>query len=142
MAKLNLNRQQQSNNIPFMTSPLVDICSYLANDKPAIEVIDGTFVPPEGTPQYVLEFLEVLKMLDAIRALGSVDLSITPEENQMGWGKMKGRTGSEPSTPGFEQCKTSSMDANLNVIDTFLRNTATIPGIAYCSWKIVTDLQI
>ena len=60
----------------------------------------------------------------------------------MGWGKMKGRTGSEPSTPGFEQCKTSSMDANLNVIDTFLRNTATILGIDYSSWKIVTDLQI
>ena len=106
MAKSNLNRQQQSNDPPFMTSHLVDIFGYLANDKPAMEVINGTFVPPADTLEYVLEFLEVIKMPDAMRALGPVDLNITPEENQMGWGKMKVRTGSEPSTPGFEQCRT------------------------------------
>ena len=36
MAKSNLNRQQQINDTPFMTSPLVDIFGYLANDKPAM----------------------------------------------------------------------------------------------------------
>ena len=79
IAKSNFNRQQR-NDTPFMTLPLVDIFGYLANDKPAMEVINGTFVPPDSTPQYMLEFLEVLKMLDAIRALGPVDLSITSEE--------------------------------------------------------------
>ena len=49
MAKSNLNRQQQSNDTPFMTLSLVDIFGYLANDKPAMEVINGTFVPLEGT---------------------------------------------------------------------------------------------
>ena len=71
-----------------MKAPLVNIYGYLANGKAPMEVINGTFVPPEGTPQYILDFLEVLKMPDAIRELGPVNLSITPEENQMGWGKM------------------------------------------------------
>ena len=103
MAKSNLNRQQQSNDTPFRIAPLVDIFCYLVNDKPVMAVINGTFVPPDDTPEYVLEFLEVLKIPDTIRVLGPVDLSTRPEENQMGWGKMKGRTGSEPSTPKFEQ---------------------------------------
>ena len=60
----------------------------------------------------------------------------------MGWEKMKAKTSSEPSTPGFEQCKTSSMDINLNWTETFLRHIATILGIDYNSWKIITDLQI
>ena len=105
MVKSNLNRQQQSNNTPFITSPLVDIFGYLANDKLAMEVINGTFVPPDDMPGFVLEFLEVLKMPDAIRELGLVDLSIMPEENQMGWREMKGRTRSEPSTPDLNNAK-------------------------------------
>ena len=125
MAKSNLSRQQQSNDTSFITLPLVDIFGYFANNKPATEVINGTFVPPEGTPKYVLELQEVLQMLESIHVLGSIDLRVTPEENCTGLGKMKVKKGSEPSIPGFEQCKTLSMDVYLNCIDTFLWIIAT-----------------
>ena len=56
--------------------------------------------------------------------------------------KMKSRTGSEPTTPSFGSCKTSSMDQEMNRIDTFLRDTATRLAIDFTSWKIITDFQI
>ena len=52
-----------------MTSTLVNILGYLAEDKVAQEVINGTFIAPGITPKYVLEFLDTLIMLDVIREL-------------------------------------------------------------------------
>ena len=142
MAKSNLSRQQQSVETPFMTPPLVDIFGYLAKDEVAQSVINGTFIAPADTNKYVLEFLDTLVMPEGIRELGPVKLKINCEENRTGWAKMKARTSSEPTCPSFGSCKTSSMDQELNRIDTFLRDTATLLGIDFTSWKIITDFQI
>ena len=102
-----------------MTSPLVDTFGYLAEDKVAQAVIKGTFIAPADTPKYVLEFLGTLVMSDAIRELGPVNLKTSCEDNRTGRMKMKSHTDSEPTTPSFGSCKTSSMDQELNRIDTF-----------------------
>ena len=125
-----------------MTTPLVDVFGYLAKDKVAQSVIHGTYQPPPNTPKYVKEFLQTVEMPAAIRELGPVDLSTSCEEKKTGWGKIKTRTGSEPLAPSFGSCKTTSMDPDLNRIDTFLRDTATRLGIDFTSWKIITDFQI
>ena len=67
-----------------MTKPFVDIFGYLAEDKVAQAVINGTFQAPADTPKYVLEFLETLVMPDVIRKLGPVDLTTSCKENRMG----------------------------------------------------------
>ena len=51
MTNSDLSRQQQSINTLFMTKPLVDIYGYLAEDKFAQSVINGTFQPPAKTRQ-------------------------------------------------------------------------------------------
>ena len=56
MAKSNLLRQQQSIDIPFMTSPLVDVFGYLANNKVTQGVLNGTFIVPKYNSNYVYEF--------------------------------------------------------------------------------------
>ena len=81
-------------------------------------------------------------MPDAIRELGPVNLKTSCKDNSTGWAKMKSRTGSDPTTPSFGSCKTSSMDQESNRTDTFLRDTATCLGISFTSWKIITDFQI
>ena len=85
---------------------------------------------------------ETARAMDEIRELGPVNLKTSCEDNSTGWAKMKSQTGSEPTTPSFRSCKTSSMDQELNRIDTFLRDTATCLGIDFTSWKIITDFQI
>ena len=84
IAKSNLSQQQQNIETPFMTKPLVHIFGYLAEDRVAQTVINGTFQAPADTPKYVLKFLETLVMPDAIRELGPVDLTTSCEENRTG----------------------------------------------------------
>ena len=55
---------------------------------------------------------------------------------------MKTKTGSEVITLNFNHYMSSCSDRNLNQIDTFLRNTATLLRIDAAAWKIITDLQI
>ena len=142
MVKSNLSRQQQSVETPFMTPPLVDIFGYLAEDKVAQLVINGTFIAPADTSKYILDFLDTLVMLDAIRELGPVNLKISCKDNRTGWAEMKSCTGLEPTTPNFGPCKISSMDQELNKIDIFLKDITTRLGIDFTSWKIITDFQI
>ena len=120
----------------------MDIFGYLAEDKVAQSVINGTFIAPADTPKYVLEFLDTLVIPGANRELGPMNLKTSCEDNRTGWRKMRSRTGSEPTIPNFGSCKTSSMDQELNRTDTFLRDIATRLGIDFTSWKIITDFQI
>lgn len=55
---------------------------------------------------------------------------------------MKAKIGSEPSTLNFNHYMSSCSDRNLDQIDTFLRNLATLLGIDVVAWKIITNLQI
>jgi hypothetical protein len=83
-------RQQQCTQIPFQMAPLLDIIGYLMdNNEIAQEVMDGTFIPPEGTDEVAIELLKTLKMEDSVRLLGPLDMSISPDDNQTGWRKQK-----------------------------------------------------
>ena len=74
-----------------MTPPLVDIFGYLAKDKVAQSVINGTFIAPANTSKYVLEFLDTLVMPESIRKLGPVNLKTSCDDNSTGWAKMTSR---------------------------------------------------
>ena len=45
-------------------------------------VINGTYVPPDDVDYYAKEFIEALAMPDSLRAKGTVDLLILPEEHE------------------------------------------------------------
>ena len=92
-AKSNLSWQQQSANTLFMTEPLLNNFWYLPNKRAAQEVIAGIYVAPIDTPKYVLELFATLVMLESIRKLGLVDLSISQSNNSAGWPEVKERTG-------------------------------------------------
>jgi hypothetical protein len=88
MGKSNSLRQQQCAQTPFQMAPLLNIIGYLMdNDEIAQQVMDDTFIPPEGTDKVAIELLETLKMEDSVRQLGPLDMSISPDNNQTGWRK-------------------------------------------------------
>jgi hypothetical protein len=90
MGKSNSLRQQQCTQTPFQMVPLLDIMGYLMdNDKIAQQVMDGTFIPPEGTDEVAIELLETLKMEDSVRQLDPLDMSISRDNNQTRWRKQK-----------------------------------------------------
>ena len=101
MAASNLARQKMCISKPSMTMPLLGDLDYLVDTHAATEIINGTYEILEGTNTYAAEFIAELQMPDAIRDIGPLDCSITPEENKSAWRKEKERTGCEPSTLNF-----------------------------------------
>ena len=100
-----LKRQQQTEQTPFMTVPLLSEIGYLA-DGPAVDsIIDGRYIPPPGTDPYACEFIAALEMPASIRAKGPVNYIATLEEPRDGWKAQKPRTASESSTLGVEHYK-------------------------------------
>jgi hypothetical protein len=114
-------RQQQCAQTPFQMAPLLNIMGYLMdNNAIAQQVMDCTFIPPEGTDEVALELLETLKMEDSVRLLGPLDMSISPDDNRTGWRKQEEHTASEPTGLGFNHYKTSCLTKDQNEIDSFL----------------------
>ena len=87
IAESNRIRQQQCIGTPFMTELLVDIFGYLADPALAQQVIDGTFIPPPGTNEYVVEFIVALKKTESIKKRNEISLIMTTAENKEGWKK-------------------------------------------------------
>ena len=79
IAASNLSRQQQSKGSPFMISPLVDDFGYLAKEEYAKQIIVGTYQISEGICSYATEFIQTLKMIEAVKELGEINLDVTPQ---------------------------------------------------------------
>ena len=142
LAESNKSRQQQCENTPFMTAPLLQDFGYLPPEELANQVMEGTYDPPPGTCPYAVEFLATLKRHVNITSRDSVNLIVTPKEHKEGWRKMKQRTASAYGNLGFNHYITNTYDEKLNEMDTFLRNTPLIMGFVPTNWKAITDLQI
>jgi len=67
-----LIRQKQTEDTPFIMSPLLDDLVYLTDSPAADEIIKGRYIPPPGIDLYACEFIEVLAMPASIRAKGPV----------------------------------------------------------------------
>ena len=144
IAESNRERQDQSKDTPFMTMPLLADFGFLATEENAYKVINGHYIPPNGTNPYAVKFLQECEMTQAIRNHGSVDLLVTPVQNKEGWHKMKDRTASAhgPFNLGFSTYRTTSTDPSLNRIDALLRNIPVKNGIIPEYWKNITDCMI
>ena len=58
---------------------------YLADTAAALEVINGTYVAPDGMNKYLVDLLETMKMPDAIRAKGPLNCLVDAAENCTTW---------------------------------------------------------
>ena len=84
IAESNRLRQKQCENTPFLTKPPVVIFGYLANPMIAQQVINGTYVPPPGTPLIVVDFLAALKRPNSNKKRNEINFLVTEEENKKG----------------------------------------------------------
>ena len=123
-------------------SPLVDDIGYLADTPAAQEITDGRYHPPQGIYPYACEFIEVLAMLESIRAKGPVNCISTVEEHRAGWKAQNSQTVSDQSTIGFEHYKMAILDDELCSIDCLLRTVPLEVGFVPPTWLSVTDIAI
>ena len=130
IVKSNRIRQEQCKDTPFMIPPLLQDFGYTSYEDNTQRVLDGEYVPPEGTCPYAAEFIDTLRMPILIKNLEKIGLEVTAKENKEAWRKQKERTASAYGTPGFNHYKTSSYDKQLNEIDTFIRNLPVTVGFS------------
>lgn len=45
-----------------MSSPLLDKFGYLSEEENSQQVIQGTYVVPPGTSEYLIEFLDIIQI--------------------------------------------------------------------------------
>ena len=119
IAESNRLCQKQCMDTPFMLEPLYDF-GYLAEETAAQQVMDGTYIAPEGTNEYVIDFIHSLKIPDSIKNREQVSIIVTPEENKQGWKRMKERTAGAYGNIGFGHYIACAQAEDLNEIDTFL----------------------
>ena len=142
MAESNRERQQKCLGTPSMEPLFVEDFGYLADTAAAIEVINGTYVAPEGMNAYLIELLDTMKMPDSIRAKGPLNCLVDADENRAAWKKQRENTAGEPSSLSFSHYKTASLDPDLNEIDTLLRLVPLLVSFSPAAWKIITDVEI
>ena len=67
ITKSNKICQQKCEHTPFMMDPLLKDFGYLANPKYANQVMQGTYNPPAGVSDEVIDFLEALRMPKSVK---------------------------------------------------------------------------
>ena len=101
MAASNRERQQGCLGTPSMEPSFVADFGYLADTAVALEVINGTFVAPDGMNTYLVELLDTMKMPDSIRAKGPLNCLVDAAENRAAWKKQREKTVGELSSLSF-----------------------------------------
>ena len=142
MAASNLSRQQECLHTPPMMAPFTTDFGMLADTPAALDVINGTYVPPPSMDKYLVELLAVMTMPDSIRCRGPLDTFVSPEDNRAGWTKQKERTAGEPTCLSFSHHKAACLDSDLNNVDTLLRNVPFLVGFSPQAWRTITDVEI
>lgn len=120
---------------------LIDI-GYLADTPAALEVINGSYIPPAGTDPYMVELLACMEMPTALRESPPFPFVVNERENRLAWMKQRERTSGEPSCLSFAHYKAASQDDMLNSVDTLLRMVPLLVGFSPEAWQVVTDVEI
>jgi hypothetical protein len=117
----NNGRFLQTNDTPPMEDSLIAGLGYLAKTNDKYRFLEGAYVPPTGTNQYMCEFLEVPWMPHWIRNKVLISTSITPEEHCQGWKQQKERTAAKSTGPSFSHKAASSESLSMAEMDRIFR---------------------
>lgn len=83
-AKSNLKCQCKTEGTAFRIYPLLQDFRYCADNKINVDaVLNGTYIVPPGTDQYVKEFIKTLSLPEFIWAKNTINLLVMPEEQKM-----------------------------------------------------------
>ena len=127
-----------------MVQPLLGKFGYTATKHNVIQVVEGIYIPPEGTSKHAQDFLAVCKIPECIRQRQEIQLEVSEEENARSWKRMEEKTASAigPISTNFSHFKATATDTKMNSLMTFFRNFTTKFDVIPESWLTVTDLII
>jgi hypothetical protein len=138
----NIGRFSQTNDTPPMEGSMIEDLGYLAETDAKYHILNGTYVPPPDTDQYMREFIEEMRMPNSVRKKGPISTSIPAEEHRQGWKKQKERTAAESTGLSFSHHKAASESPTLAEMDRILRELPYKHGFSPELWQSITDFEI
>jgi hypothetical protein len=93
---------------PLCNGLLGEELGYIADTEVAREILEGTFVPPEGTSDATIIVLEEISKIAQQVTSGSVRLNMLPDEFSTYWGGVNERTSSSTSKIHFGHYKVAA----------------------------------
>jgi hypothetical protein len=134
-------RFRQANDTPFMKSPLVEDFGYLGIGENARAVLEGTYIPPQGTNVYAAMLLEQLKIPDRIRD-NSLPAFIETEQFVQGWRHAKERTTTGSAFLHFGHFKAGTRDPVIAEFEATMAHIQYAMGYSPQRWQHVVDFEL
>jgi hypothetical protein len=138
----NDSRFSQLETTPPMSEPLLSALGYLANGPAIEDILNGTYIPPDGTNYYVALLLRELKIPDAIQQLPPVKSTVTFADQRHAWKIQKETTAAEPTGLSFSHYKAAATDNILCEFDAILRSLPYQFGFPPQLWQNILDVEI
>ena len=103
-----MKRFARADGAPICHGPLYDLLGYCADTEAAEQILEGTFVPPPGTDGPTLVILEEISRIWKKLGDGEVELTVTQEDYQHYWRRVKERIASSYSGLHFGHYKSTA----------------------------------
>ena len=87
-------RFERAQSAPICQGDLFSLLGYAADTETAIEILEGTFEPPEGTDEATLTLFKEIARIWKKMEDGEVDIIVTEEDFQYYWKRAKEQTSS------------------------------------------------
>ncbi|KAL7459566.1 hypothetical protein ACHAWC_011573 [Mediolabrus comicus] len=99
---------------PICQGALFDLLGVYADTDAAMEILEGTFIPPIDTPPWTIVLLEEIARIWQKMGEGEVSIAVSQEDYQYCWRKVKERTSSSLSGLHFGHYKSIAHDDYLS----------------------------
>jgi ribonuclease HI len=138
----NTSRFTQSENTPFLQSPLKEAIGVMPSADTVQKILYGQFEIPAGVDPFAARFLRAIRLPLAYRDEPTLPTAITKEQHQDLWKKQKENTASEPSRLGFHHFKAGAVDDKIAEWDAMARSLPRERQFSPEAWQVITDFQI
>ena len=131
--KNNEARFRLTESTPFMQEPLRSEVGFFGATAAAQQMLDGTYVCPEGTDEFTRHFVDALKKDNNNR--DPISTNISKEDFSAYWRKAREQTSSSYSGLHFGHYKTAANDNWLSEIQALSIEIAYANGYSYKRWQ-------
>jgi hypothetical protein len=135
-------RYAQSNNSPFLASPLLEDFGFLGNQNKVQDILDGTYDCPGDVDEFTKKFIHELRRPDTASRQGTITGYTTTEESIKSWKKMRACTAASTFGPSFPEIIAGTEDATIAEVDAAIVSITALTGYCPKQWSEAIDWMI
>jgi hypothetical protein len=135
-------RYAQTNDTPFMTTPLLNDFGFLDNQENVDKVLAGTYECPAELDEFTQKFITELQQPENLQDLSPISGYTTTDNHIKSWKKMRVHTAASTFGPSFSEIITGTEDEAIAEIDAAIVSIAAITGYCPKRWSDAIDVMI